>query len=67
MIVSGEGTLINVEIYDIISHSGSSHGVIIYENNNIGATNIRLRNYKWGGGGGGVGDFTGPFLSLDYF
>ncbi len=46
MIVNGQGSLNSIEISDIISHSGSSHGVIVYDESNVGATNIRLKNIQ---------------------
>eukprot|EP00484_Ammonia_sp_Unknown_P011181 CAMPEP_0197073724 /NCGR_PEP_ID=MMETSP1384-20130603/210752_1 /TAXON_ID=29189 /ORGANISM="Ammonia sp." /LENGTH=1715 /DNA_ID=CAMNT_0042512563 /DNA_START=84 /DNA_END=5232 /DNA_ORIENTATION=+ len=48
MIVSGVGVLNNVEIYDVNSHSGSAHGAVVYDDSNIGATNIRIRNIQAG-------------------
>ena len=48
MIVNGEGTLNNLEIYDVNSASGSAHGVIVYKGSNIGATNVRTRNIQAG-------------------
>jgi len=48
MIVSADGTLDDVEIYDVASLSGSAHGVVIYKESNIGATNVRTRNIQAG-------------------
>eukprot|EP00485_Elphidium_margaritaceum_P009873 CAMPEP_0202685912 /NCGR_PEP_ID=MMETSP1385-20130828/1730_1 /ASSEMBLY_ACC=CAM_ASM_000861 /TAXON_ID=933848 /ORGANISM="Elphidium margaritaceum" /LENGTH=1663 /DNA_ID=CAMNT_0049340385 /DNA_START=133 /DNA_END=5121 /DNA_ORIENTATION=- len=48
MVVSAQGTVNNLDVYDITSNSGSAHGVIVYDDCNVGVTNVRTRNIQAG-------------------